>query len=81
MNITQKEEFRYRYAGQAMQALIGDPAFIRNSFDLAMDSIGIENIKGDVLFDFVRDRVAHIAVLFANALIAELEKGKEGGRQ
>ena len=53
MNSNQKEEFRYQYAGMAMQSLIahGHP--------------DVHDPKG----------CAKRAVLFANALINELEKG------
>lgn len=70
MNITQKEEFRYQYAGMAMQAHISNKAFMKNL------EIEFEKRKNDI-----PKAVAAYAVDYADALIDELEKGKEGGRQ
>ena len=63
MNINQKEEFRYLYAGMAMQALLepGNGQFLRNMAfgnNKQFASMLVEN-----------------AVFYADALIAELEKG------
>lgn len=65
MNISQKEEFRYHFAGMAMQALLepGNAQFLR---DMAFD-----NNKQ------FASMLAENAVFYADVLIAELDKKGE----
>ena len=63
MNITQKQEFRYQYAGMALQAIITNSEF--------MDSV--KRISDEVQMDF-KEAAASVAVEFADALIAELDR-------
>ncbi len=65
MNITQQKEYRYQFAGMAMQALLepGNAQFLR---DMAFD-----NNK-----QFAK-MLAENAVFYADALIAELDKKGE----
>lgn len=66
MNITQKEEFRYQFAGMAMQAIITNSKLVYS----------VKNVSGIAHMDF-KDAMASIAVEFADALINELEKGNK----
>lgn len=61
MNISQKEEFRYQFAGMAMQAIL-----IGASIDGSAESVMASN-NG-------RIGTAVIAKAFADALIEELDK-------
>lgn len=65
MNSNQREEFRYQFAGMAMQALLepGNAQFLR---DMAFD-----NNK-----QFAK-MLAENAVFYADAIIAELDKKGE----
>ena len=62
MNINQREEFRYQFAGQAMQALLepGNAEFLRN--------MAFDNNKQ------FASMLAENAVFYADALIAELDR-------
>ena len=70
MNSNQKEEFRFMFAGMAMQAHISNQTFMKNL------EIEWEKRKTEI-----PKSVAVYAVAYADALIDELEKGKEGGQQ
>lgn len=65
MNISQKEEFRYHFAGMAMQALLepGNTQFLRN--------MAFDNNKQ------FAEMLVENAVFYADALIAELDKKGE----
>ena len=65
MNITQQKEYRYQFAGMAMQALLepGNAQFLR---DMAFD-----NNKQ------FASMLAENAVFYADTLIAELDKKGE----
>ena len=63
MNINQKQEFRYQYAGMALQAIITNSEF--------MDSV--KRISDEAQMDF-KEAAASVAVEFADALIAELDR-------
>lgn len=84
MNITQKEEFRYQYAGMAMQAIIQ----IASRIDFT-EEIGLSEMPNDLIqsLRFQMEEmsweraVALEARLVADALIDELEKEKKGGQQ
>ena len=65
MNINQKEEFRYQYAGMALQAFITNNEFMSS----------VKRIADEVQMDF-KEAAASVAVEFADALIAELD-GKD----
>lgn len=62
MNINQREEFRYQFAAQAMQALLepGNAEFLRN--------MAFDNNKQ------FASMLAENAVFYADALIAELDR-------
>ncbi len=62
MNINQREEFRYQFAGQAMQALLepGNAEFLRN--------MAFDNNKQ------FASMLAENAVFYADVLIAELDR-------
>lgn len=65
MDISQKEEFRYHFAGMAMQELLkpGNAQFLRN--------MAFDNNK-----QFAK-MLAENAVFYADTLIAELDKKGE----
>lgn len=66
MNISQKEEFRYWFAGMALQAMVSNPTAEVNEMliDEEMEALDIEYIPA----------IASLARCYANALIAELDK-------
>lgn len=85
MNISQKEEFRYQYAGMAMQAIIlavelsnnynpkNDHRFKHELSGYALD-LCEEEVMGEDAVEFIQDGIAKVAVLAADALIAELDR-------
>lgn len=63
MNSNQREEFRYQFAGQALQGTLANAEL--------MDSV--KRIADEAQIDF-KEAAASFAVEFADALIAELDK-------
>ena len=81
MNITQKEEFRYQYAGMAMQAIIQIASRMDFTEEIALSEIPndlIQSLRFQMEEMSWERAVALEASLVADALIAELEKGKKG---
>lgn len=81
MNITQKEEFRYQYAGMAMQAIIQIASRMDFTEEIALSEIPndlIQSLRFQMEEMSWERAVALEARLVADALIAELEKEKKG---
>lgn len=68
MNINQKQEFRYQYAGMALQAMITAAWSNKETQSLIFESAKRHG------FSSLRDYLADEAVGFADALIAELDR-------
>ena len=68
MNISQQDEFRYQYAGMAMQAMITAAWSNKETQSLIFESAKRHG------FSSLRDYLADEAVGFADALIAELDR-------
>lgn len=66
MNSNQREEFRYQFAGQALQGTLANVEL--------MDSV--KRVADEAQIDF-KEAAASFAVEFADALIAELDKKGE----
>lgn len=67
MNSNQKEEFRYWYAGLALQGLLSNTKYMeKKALELKVYNLGENDMERYVAVD---------AVDCADALIAELEKG------
>lgn len=64
MNISQEQEFRYRFAGQAMQGMLSNPTYMESVAKELRDNGG----------DGLAGVVAEDALQFADALIAEIKK-------
>lgn len=67
MNITQKQEFRYQYAGMALQAMITAVWSNKEMQDVIFDAAKSHG------FSSLRNYLTAEAVVFADALIAELD--------
>jgi hypothetical protein len=68
MNISQQDEFRYKYAGMAMQAMI---TAVWSNEKVQDNVIQAAKRRG---FSSLMDYLADEAVGFADALIAELDR-------
>ena len=67
MNISQKEEFRYQFAGMAMQAIIqaSTTPLIKRDIDILFEHNPCMSIGKNI---------AILSLLYADALIAELDR-------
>lgn len=68
MNITQQQEFRYQFAGMAMQAIV---SAISSSRTTQIELNESAKIAG---FNKLNDYVAEVAVCYADALIKKLDE-------
>lgn len=64
MNICQEQEFRYRYAGQALQGILSNTTYMEVVARQLRDNGG----------DGLASIVAEDALQFADALISEIKK-------
>lgn len=67
MNITQKQEFRYQFAGMVMQAIVSAISSSRTT------QIELNESAKAAGFDKLNDYVAEVAVCYADALIKKLD--------
>ncbi len=68
MNITQQQEFRYQFAGMAMQAIVSAIASSRTT------QIELNELARTLGFEGLNDYVAKEAVCYADALIKKLDE-------